>query len=327
MSGEPSFSVVIAVHNGSKTVREAVDSALSQTSAPQQIIVCDDGSTDDIEGALAPVRNEIELIRQTNEGEGSAKNKAIGAATGEFVAILDADDIFLSRRLEAIGQLAVERPDLDIITTDAWLEVNGRRARRCYTPQFKFATVNQRVEILKRNFIFGHVAVRLNSFKAVGGFDPALRRVTDWDCWLRMIFHGARVGLVDEPLSVYRLSPTNLSSDRPSMARGREKVLTRALEREDLDSNEREVARSSLAGTRAVLATLEARQALLEGHGDARRRLLEIARSSGFPARQRAKALVAASWPAVARRLLRRGEDGSVETAAGLRVDPGSKNP
>src|SRR5712692_3660025 len=128
----PSFSVIIAAYQAAATIGEAVDSALGQTLTPLEVIVCDDGSTDDIERALAPYRDRIVLLRKENGGEASAKNAAARAASGVFVAILDADDAYLPERLEALGELAAARPDLDILSSDAYLELDGQVVRRCY---------------------------------------------------------------------------------------------------------------------------------------------------------------------------------------------------
>jgi glycosyltransferase involved in cell wall biosynthesis len=158
------------------------------------VIVCDDGSTDDLEAALEPFRERIVLLRKENGGEASAKNAAARAASGEFLAILDADDLYAPERLEALAELAIARPDLDVLTTDALLDLDGRAVRRCYMDQFAFETGDQRAAILRRNFVFGLAAVRRERFLAAGGFDESLRYATDWDLWVRLILEGARVG-------------------------------------------------------------------------------------------------------------------------------------
>src|SRR5206468_2811881 len=86
--------------------------------------------------------------------------KPASVVTSDFVAILDADDVYFPERLEALGELAAARPDLDILTSDAYLELNGRRIRRCYEGGWTFEVEDQRRAILERNFIFGLAAVR-----------------------------------------------------------------------------------------------------------------------------------------------------------------------
>src|SRR5262249_18875688 len=170
---------------------------------------------------VEPYTDRISLIRQSNGGEGSAKNAGARAASGEFVTILDADDEYLPGRLQALSHLTVARPDLDILTSDAYLEVDGRRVRRAYTDAWRFEDGDQRAALLDRNFIFGHVAVRRESFLAAGGFDEGIRWTTDWDCWIRMILGGSRAGCLTAPLATYRVRETSLSSDRRQLVAGR----------------------------------------------------------------------------------------------------------
>src|SRR5690349_9961684 len=121
----PTFSVAIAAYEAAAYIGEAVESALAQTLPPHEIIVADDGSADDIEGALAPFGEAVTLLRLPHAGEGAAKRAAAAAASGDFVVILDSDDLFLPERLESLGELAAARPDLDLLTTDAWVEGEG----------------------------------------------------------------------------------------------------------------------------------------------------------------------------------------------------------
>ncbi len=95
----PTLSVVIAAFDVADTIGEAIESVLRQTLRPHEIVVCDDGSNDDIEAAIEPYRDRIVFVRKAHGGEASAKNAAAAAASGEFVAILDADDVFLPTRL------------------------------------------------------------------------------------------------------------------------------------------------------------------------------------------------------------------------------------
>ena len=185
---------LIAAYQVERFVAAALESALAQTVAPHEIVVCDDGSTDGTARVLEPFRDRIVYLRQENGGESSAKNAAARAASGEFVVLLDADDVYLPERLEALGQLASARPDLDIVTTDAFVEAGGETVRRVYADASRFELGDQRRAILRGNFIHGHCAIRRESFLAVGGFDESIRFTADWDCWIRLILGGARVG-------------------------------------------------------------------------------------------------------------------------------------
>jgi glycosyltransferase involved in cell wall biosynthesis len=319
----PRFSVAIAAYQAAEVVGEAVESALTQTAVPHEVIVCDDGSTDDIEAALAPYRDRIIFLTKQNGGEASAKNAAARAATGEFIALLDADDVFHPHRLEALGELGAARPDLDILTTDAYLEVGGRTIRRCYEGDHRFVVDDQRRGILDRNFVFGLAAVRRERLLAVGGFDESIRQTTDWDCWVRLIFSGSRAGLVDEPLARYRLMPGSLSSQREGHIEGRLMTLSKAAARTDLSAAERHVVMRGLDFNRRALALARARAAVMEGRSDARRLSLSVAFGSGFGSRTRVKAVASATAPGWARRRL---ASRPRETTAGILLPPAEED-
>jgi glycosyltransferase involved in cell wall biosynthesis len=201
---EPSFSVIVPVYQAADAIRDALTSVFTQSLLPREVIVCDYGSTDDIDGALAPFSDLIALLRKPGGGEAAAKNVAARAASGGFVLFLDARDVFLPGRLEALCDLSCALPDLDILTTDAWLVAANRHVRRCYTDAWPFEWADQRREILRRNFI-GAAAVRRERLLAAGGFDESLRRTADWDLWIRLLRDGARAGAVLEPLARYRV--------------------------------------------------------------------------------------------------------------------------
>jgi hypothetical protein len=311
--------VIVAAYQAAGTIGDALDSVFQQTLPPDEVVVCDDGSTDELETALEPHRGRIALIRQENGGEASAKNAAARAASGEFVVILDADDVFLPERLEAIADMAAVRPDLDIFTTDAVLEVDGRPVRRCYTTSFPFPVDDQRREILRRNYVFGLAAVRRERLLEEGGFDESIRFTTDWELWIRMILAGSRVAMCPEPLARYRLLPGSLSSQRARMLEGRLATLEKAAPHPALEPDDRVVLEETIARHRRELAIARARDALVEGSGDARRRSLQLARAPAMGLRTRVKALASAAAPGLAGRLL---AERPYETTAGILLPP-----
>ena len=118
VSEAPSLSVVIPYYRGAATISAAVESVLAQTRPADEIVICDDGSPDDLEAALGALRGEVKIIRKENGGISSAMNATTDAASGEFLVQLDQDDAFLPLRLEAIADAAVACPDADIVATD-----------------------------------------------------------------------------------------------------------------------------------------------------------------------------------------------------------------
>lgn len=314
----PTFSVVVAAYQAGPTLAEAVASAIDQTYPALEVVVCDDGSTDATSAVLAGFGDRVRAFRQPNRGEAAAKNAAVRAARGDYVVVLDADDVFLPRRLEALAWLAAHRPDLDVLTTDAIVEADGRPVRRAYHAGWRFPVDDQRAAILDRNFVFGLAAVRRQRWLADGGFDEALARTADWELWQRMVLSGSRVGLVDVPLARYRLSAGTLSADRIGLVRARLTVLRRSAARHDLSPRERAVVAAATERERRDLAVRLARAALHRGGWEARRRSAGLVLGHGFGARTRLGALAAVVSPRAAARRLE--ALGTTEIGSGVRV-------
>lgn len=316
----PTFSVVIAAYQAEDTVAEAVRSALRQTRPPLEVVVCDDGSTDGTPAVLESFGGAIRVVRRLNGGESAAKNSAVRAARGDYVVVLDADDVFHPRRLEALEWLARERPDLDILTTDAVLEADGVPMRRAYGDHWPFPSDDQRSAILDRNFVLGLCAVRRDRWLAAGGFDEGLALTADWEFWQRLVLGGSRVGLVAEPLARYRLTVGTLSSSRVRLVQARLDVLSRAAARGDLAPHEREVVAAAQRRERRHLLRRRAAESLAGGGRPARRDAAAVLLGRGEDTRVRLAALVAVLSPALARRVRVRRHGDTVEIGAGLRV-------
>jgi glycosyltransferase involved in cell wall biosynthesis len=316
----PSFSVIVAAYQVADVIAEALVSIRRQTVQPLEVIVCDDGSTDDLERALEPHRDQITLLRKANGGEASAKNAAAAAASGDFVAILDADDVYLPHRLAALSVFAQARPDLDILTTDAHLVVDGRPVRRNYDRRWQFEIADQRRAILQRNFIFGHAAVRRELLLEHGGFDESILWTTDWELWLRLILAGALAGCVDRPLSLYRLRESSLTAQRRELLLGKLATLEKARTNADLRAAERPVLEESLAAYRQELALMDLRDSLAAGRRDARSDARDLLRARGLGLRSRLGLVAMAAAPGVCGRFLRRRANGSWVGAGGVRV-------
>lgn len=292
-----SFSVIVPVYNAASLVGDALASILAQTRQPDQIVVSDDGSTDDLANALAPFEDRIRIVTGSNAGPSAARNRAIAAATSEFVVTLDADDAFLPTRLERLGELAETRPDLDILATDAYLDVGEPEPRR-FNALTPFATGDQRTAIMRRCFVVCP-AVRRSRLVALGGFDESLRIGEDWELMIRLILGGASAGLVDEPLYRYRLRADSLSASRVESLRARVQLLESFRGRPGLTAAEQETLATEIAGrTRAVLRA-EAEVALRDGTG-ARRSSFRLALGPGASPRERLRALAWAAAPKTA---------------------------
>jgi glycosyltransferase involved in cell wall biosynthesis len=283
--------VLIPCYQSADTVGDAVASVLGQTHPAHEVIVCDDGSTDDPARALGSYAGKFTLLRKANGGGASALNHAVAAATAEFVAILDADDVYDPRRLEALAQLGAVRPDLDILSTDSWLERGGKIVGR-YSDADPFAVEDQRAAILRTCFPGGWPAVRRERVLAAGGWDESFAIAYDWECWLRLIHAGAVVGMVAEPLMTYRLRPGSLSADPVQSLRERIRML-RAIDAAHLSRHERAVRRATLGRDRRRLAAEEI-AAAVKSHAP-RAALLRLAARRRAPVRSRLAAVRASA--------------------------------
>jgi GT2 family glycosyltransferase len=322
----PSFSIIIPAYQAAEVITDAVESALAQTLPPHQVIVCDDGSTDDLRGALAPYAGEITLLHKEHGGVAGTRNLAIRAATGDFVASLDSDNKLLPEYIEALTELAAARPDLDVLTTDAFLELDGEVYGRYYGEKGRFVTDNQRRGIIHQHFVYANAAYRRQALLAVGGYDEfydptPYHGVEDTDLLIRIILAGARVGLVREPLAVYRIHSGSLSSNRPRSMRGGVLVLERAASHPSLTKDELRYLQGQLAAKRQEAALAEAEQALRGLAPHPRRRCLEVAFGPwGYAMASRVSALAAAIAPRAAGRYLERRERATGRSRLNLRT-------
>lgn len=316
--GCPTFSVVIAAFQAAGTLAEAIDSALAQTFPAAEVIVCDDGSTDETADIARSYGSAVRLVQRPNGGEAAAKNTATQEAKGDFVAVLDADDVYAPRRLEALTWLARRRPDLDVLVTNAYLTVAGQTVGTAYHEGWRFECVDQPREILRRNFVLGLAAVRRRRWLDIGGFDESVRLTTDWDFFIRMLRTGSRAGLVDVPLAEYRLRPGTLSSDRVALVESRIATMERARARGGLSDPERAAVNGAIAAQRRELLVRRARASLESGsNASARRHLLAIVGDGGFRPSRRTAALLAAGAPSLAGAWLRARSQGKVELGTG----------
>jgi hypothetical protein len=300
----PSFSVVIPAFQAAATIAEAIASVRAQTTPAAEIVVCDDGSSDGLEAALADHREAIVLLRQPHRGVAASRNALLEVARGDFIVPLDADDVYAPTRLQRLAELASARPDLDILSTDANFVRDGSVVGR-FNQKTPFAAERQQEAILNRCFVICP-AMRRARVLEVGGYDERLRTAEDWDLCIRLILAGAAAGSVAEPLLDYRLGSVSLTASRAETLRERVHVLEKAAATEGLAPAVRRAAARAVSHHRSRALEQGAREALLRGGAGARGELLAVARSGDVAPRARAAALLAAVAPRRARRIAER---------------------
>jgi glycosyltransferase involved in cell wall biosynthesis len=287
-------------YKGADVVAEAVSSALDQTLPADEIVICDDGSPDDLGAALGALADRVRIVRKENGGPASAMNEAARQAAGEYVLQLDQDDLFLPGRVEAISDAIVSRPDLDVVATGGLVELDGElvEAKKDFGA---FVVDDQRLGIVERQF-FAWPAMRRERLLEVGGYDESFFHAYDWEGFIRLILTGSRAGLVDEPLYRWRLSSGSVSSEGSRNAEEYARVLRKTRDTMELTPEESEAVSTAITANERSVIIFQAREALADGRPDARRRCLEVVLGRGFGAATRAKALAAIVFPRAAGR-------------------------
>lgn len=233
MTDRPGVSVVIPAYNVAEYVGEAIESALAQTYPNVEVVVVDDGSTDSTAAVIDSYRNEVVVVSQENQGLASARNAGIRSASGELFALLDADDLWLTDRLDRLIPVLEARPEIGMVTSDSYV-MDGRvpTERRSYVHRrrrpFPASEDEQIAEIARFNFLFVSVVFRRELVDRCGMFAEGLRRAEDYELWTRFLLSGSRAAFVDEPLGYYRVRPGSLSQS-PEQAIAHQAVLERHL--------------------------------------------------------------------------------------------------
>ena len=225
----PIVSVIIPTYQHAHFVGQAIESVLAQTYEDYEIIVVDDGSTDNTSEVLAEFGNQIKAIHhQENRGLSAARNTGIMASHGSLVAFLDADDVWMPDKLEKQVPLFERNESVGLVYSDlSYFDKNGILPGTAFegaSPQSGMV----HSAIFVRDFIpMPTVVVRRSCFDVVGLFDETLMACEDHDMWLRISETWA-VDFVNEPLARYRFAPTQMHKDRERMLVNRLRVQEKA---------------------------------------------------------------------------------------------------
>jgi glycosyltransferase involved in cell wall biosynthesis len=219
-SKSPLFSILVPVLNAGEYLDRAIASVRAQTLTDFELILVDDGSTDDAVDRAGLIRDSrICLIRQSNQGAPVALNRGLAAASGEYVALLDADDYWAPNKLERHRECFLEHPEADLTFTGIVFvgadDEPLNLPRRKPTGSFTF-------EQLFVDYVIGSssaIAVRRAVTRIVGSFDATMPYMYDVDLVLRIAgIRPANVVGIAEPLTFYRRRPGQQTSDWRPMA-------------------------------------------------------------------------------------------------------------
>ncbi len=236
------ISVIIPTYNRADLVVQAVESVLAQSLAPQEIIVVDDGSTDDTLAKLAAFQNEIKVIRQKQRGVSAARNFGIQNAKEEWLAFLDSDDLWKSKKLERQGEELGKNSAAVCYTDEEWRKngqwKNQKKIHKKYGGQIyqyclPLCIISPSSVLLHKNVI-----------DKIGLFDESLPACEDYDYWLRMS-RCFTVLYIPERLIVKRAGEWEQLSNQHSLDRYRiivlHNILTQPLSKDDYEKTVKEL--------------------------------------------------------------------------------------
>jgi glycosyltransferase involved in cell wall biosynthesis len=199
----PLVTVVVAVHNGERFLRSALESLYAQDYGPFEVVFVDDGSTD-ASAAIARSFRGIRYVHQENQGLAAARNTGLSLAHGDFLAYLDDDDLIPPHKLRRQAEYLVANPDVVCVL--------GRQ-------EIMLEPGVEPPEWLKRDTIFGDLdgipfvsaMIRTELLRQVGGFDETYRFAEDRDLFVRLREHGINIEVIPEVLLFRRMHGQNMN--------------------------------------------------------------------------------------------------------------------
>lgn len=233
----PCITVVIPTFNRGWIIEEAIKSVLAQDFLDFELIIVDDGSTDNTSAILSRYVNDIIVLNQKNKGVSAARNKGIMEGSGEYVAFLDSDDLWLPEKLSRQVDFFLKNPEAMICqTNEIWIRngvrVNPKKVHKkpsgmIFMPSLLRCLVSPSAVMMRRKL-----------FENIGLFDEQMPACEDYDLWLR-VSHCYPVYLIDIPLVVKRGGHPDQLSKAPGLDRFRIDALVKMLENSNLTAVQR----------------------------------------------------------------------------------------
>ena len=243
MNSDPKVSIVMPAYNVAPYIGETLAAVFAQTFTDYEVIIVNDGSpdTEELERVLDPFSDRIRYFKQENRGAGAARNAALRAARGEYIAFLDADDLWLPIYLEEQLKF-IQSDNCDLVYCDALLFGNSPIAGLTYmqtSPSDGPVNFKSLVHY-QCNLVTSGTLARRQPILEAGLFDEQLRNGQDFELWLRLVRNGARVAYQRKVLLRYRCHDDSLSStDAVNKIRRQLRIFERIVQTHDLTPAER----------------------------------------------------------------------------------------
>jgi glycosyltransferase involved in cell wall biosynthesis len=215
---KPLISVVIPTYNSASFLPQSVESVLQQTYDNFEVIIVDDGSTDDTETVLLPYKEKIRYIKKANSGPSGARNLGIAEARGEFIAFQDADDIWVPEKLQLQMDYLTNHPKIAVLHTD--LTQFNHQGEVSFSLKERYGSIPSGYifeELLVNHAVtLSTIIVRRSCIDEVGAFDESLIGAEDYNFYLRLA-RKFQFGFLNQALVKKRLHTNNLSDNLDQM--------------------------------------------------------------------------------------------------------------
>lgn len=259
-------SVIIPAYNTAAYIAEALDSVFTQTYINYEVIVVNDGSPDtiELEAVLEAYRDRITYLKQENQGAGAARNAGLKASSGELIAFLDSDDIWLPKFLES-QVVFLQENKFDLVWTDAYLFGIGVKAGSTFmefAPSEGEATFEGLLNCRCNIITSGTLAIK-KAILEVGGFKN-YPTAQDFDLWVRLAFNGARFGYQKIILLKHRVHLQGLSGNSVKRIERELNAYNRLLETLPLSKNQVHIVECQLNRLEASLQLERGKLLLLD---------------------------------------------------------------
>jgi glycosyltransferase involved in cell wall biosynthesis len=256
---------VVPAYNAARTLGVCVSSALAQTVSDLEVVIVDDGSTDQTRMLASAISDPRVIVHsQANGGLPAARNAGIKRSRGAIVSFLDSDDLLSPRYLQEVAAVFDRDPELTFVYADAWTFDDATHRVRMQTtaqyqrpPQPPPPTAQALFrELVQRNFIIIPVAVRHGAIVAAGLFDEQLTSAEDWDMWLRLAAAGHRAWPAGGPLGLRREHLEQMSGDYRRMLDNQVRMFEKLVADPSLAAEDEALVQARLERARRALRAL-----------------------------------------------------------------------
>jgi len=207
-----SVTVVIPAFNAEHLLPATLESVLNQTLKPSEVLVIDDGSTDNTAAVAEAFGPPVRVIRRSNVGQALTRNFGVAEATNEWIAFIDADDLWNKYKLEKQMRALEANPAASLCyTARVHFEQHGEELRPVLHMPVPPPEGIRNALYRNTTFLPSSVVIRRTTFLESGGFDPQYSIVEDWDLWLRLLHSGITFAAVQEELMLYRMHTGSIS--------------------------------------------------------------------------------------------------------------------